>query len=448
MPPDAEGPAKLFSSPPFVRRHVQASGTSSPPLFGLKMTSFPRLRLIVLLSIVTPALCPADVQAARPESRPHTFVLNGETLAGAKARLAAGDLALKPALARLRKEADAALAMKPVSVMDKTRTPPSGSKHDYISQAPYFWPDPTKPDGLPYIRKDGQRNPEVDRGTDRPALGRMLGAVNTLALAYYFTNEPRYAEHAALLVRTWFLDPATRMNPHLDFGQYIPGINTGRGIGLIETAHLGQLCDDLALLDGCPTWTSDDARGFHDWLTAYFTWLTTSKNGRDEAAAENNHGTWYDAQAASIALTLGKTDAARAILSTGLKKRLEFEIEPDGSQPRELARTKSLSYSTMNLAAMFTNARLAGDIGLDWWQHASADGRSLHAALNYLAPYADPKKSWPKKDLIEGDRASIVALVAEGTQHWNDPVLANLLSRFGDEAENRSARWHLLLNVP
>src|SRR5581483_7819254 len=164
-----------------------------------------------------------------------------------------------------------------------------------------------------------------------------LSAVQTLSLAYYFTQNPAYAQQAARQVRTWFLDPATAMTPHFDFAQYIPGVNTGRGIGLIETAHLGGICDSLALLQGSGAWSDADARGFHDWIERYFTWLTTSKNGRDEAAAENNHGTWYDAQAAHLALFLGKNEVAKQILTTGLKKRLEFEIEPDGSQPREMA---------------------------------------------------------------------------------------------------------------
>lgn len=382
------------------------------------------------------------------ETAPAVFCFDGADLAGARARIEAGDNALAPALQRLRADADEALQMKPVSVMDKTRTPPSGNKHDYLSQAPYFWPDPTKPNGLPYLRKDGQRNPEVDRGTDRPALGRMFGAVNTLALAYYFTGHQPYAEHAAELVRTWFLDPATRMNPNFDFAQYIPGINNGRGIGLIEVSHFGHLCDDLTLIQSSGAWTKTDDTAFRAWLAQYFTWLTTSKNGRDEVTAQNNHGSWYDVQAASLAFYLGKDDVAKRILATGLEKRLEFEIEPDGTQPRELARTKSLGYSTMNLEALFTNARLAEHAGLDWWQHRGPAGQSLLGALRYLAPYADPAKRWPKKDIIAGDRGNVLALVAEGSQHWDDPEFKALVAKFGPSGGNAAARWRLLLNRP
>src|SRR5207245_6572822 len=121
------------------------------------------------------------------------------------------------------------------SVGDKGAAPPSGDKHDYMSQAPYFWPDPSKPGGVPYVRKDGERNPEINRITDHRAIDGLVANTQTLALAYYFGGDERYAAKAASLVRACFLEPATRMNPNLEYAQFIPGVNTGRGIGLIET---------------------------------------------------------------------------------------------------------------------------------------------------------------------------------------------------------------------
>ena len=405
--------------------------------------------LIFVLWLVTRISTAANAaDQSTPLGRPQVYSYSAENLVVARQRLEKGDAALQPALQQLRADAERALTVKPVSVMDKTRTPPSGDKHDYLSQAPYWWPDPAKPDGLPYIRRDGDRNPEVDRGTDKPTLVRMQSTVGTLALAYFFTHSEAYAAHAAKLLRIWFLDPATRMNPQLEFAQYIPGINSGRGIGIIETAHFGELCDAVALLAGSPAWSEADARGFRSWLNAYFQWLTTSKYGRDEAAAENNHGTWYDAQAAHLALALGKPETAKAILTAGLKKRLEFEIEPDGSQPREMARTKSLGYSTMNLEAMFTNARLAAHVGVDWWRHQSADGRSLRAALAYLTPYLDPTVKWRKQYLLEGDRGQILALAAEAAKRWDDAALRTLVEKHGTTPALQAARWHLLLNMP
>jgi len=388
----------------------------------------------------------AAVHAAEP--LPQVYSLHADALADARARLAKGDPALAPALARLREDADRALKLKPPSVMDKSRTPPSGDKHDYLSQAPYWWPDPSKPDGLPYIQHDGKHNPEADRGTDAPAWGRMASNAETLGLAYYFTHDEAYAAHAALLIRTWFINPATRMNPNVNFGQYIPGINEGRGIGLISFRAFTNVCNTLGLIAGSPAWTADDDKAFRQWLSAYFDWLMTSRNGRDEAHATNNHGTWFDVQAAEIALFLGQTDAARKILTEGLEKRLASQVMPDGSEPEELRRTKSLSYSLFDLQALTNLSVLAEHVNVDWWAYTTKDGRSLRAALRYLAPYADPAKPWIKNDLVPAGRSALLPLFAEALRHGDDPQFRELLAKFGNTDDQKSARWHLLLDFP
>jgi len=374
------------------------------------------------------------------------FSLSGQNLAAARARLAQGDATLTPALNRLRSDADLMLKLKPVSVMDKPRTPPSGNKHDYLSQAPYWWPNPAKPNGLPYLRHDGRHNPEADQGTDAAPWGHLAAIVETLGLAYYFTGHAPYAEQAVQFIRSWFLNPATRMNPHLRYAQYVPGRNEGRGAGILEMRHLTQVCDTLALIADSHAWTEADAQAFHAWLAEYFVWLTESVNGKEEAAAENNHGSWYDVQAAHLAFVLGKTDFAREILTAGLQKRLARQIEPDGRQPFELARTKSLGYSLFNLEALFNLARLGEHADVDWWGFTTKDGRSLRTALRYLAPYADPAKPWPKDDIAAASRADLLPLLAEALRHGGEPQWHTLLAKFGATPRQLPARWHLLLD--
>ena len=360
---------------------------------------------------------------------PHTFGLNAVGLVAARTQLAAGDERIAPSMALLRAEADHLLKLTPASVMDKTRTAASGDKHDYFSFAPYWWPNPKKADGLPYIRDDGRVNPDSKRGTDSGAFSRTCNAVETLGLAYWFTRDERYAQKAASLTRTWFLDAATRMNPSLEYAQAIPGINNGRGIGILEARHLSNLVDGLALIASSPAWSAADSTAMTAWLTTYYVWVTTSKNGREEAVAENNHGSWYDVQVVALALNLGRTADAKKILAQATTKRIQRQIEPDGRQPLELARTKSLDYSCFNLEALVRLACLGESVGIDLWSFSTPDGRNLRAALRLVAPYADPEKKWPKEDIKATDRARILPLLVEALRHGPDASLSAPLAQ-------------------
>ena len=60
----------------------------------------------------------------------------------------------------------------------------------------------------------------------------------TLGVAAWFFDDDPSAKQAARNLRVWFIDPETRMNPNLEHGQAIRGVNEGRGTGLIDTVSL------------------------------------------------------------------------------------------------------------------------------------------------------------------------------------------------------------------
>jgi hypothetical protein len=236
-------------------------------------------------------LCFAAVLGAAEPIRVYYAARPG-ALERSRALIAAGDETAKQAFKKLVADADKALLVGPPSVTAKAKVPPSGDKHDYLSLAPYFWPDPSKPDGLPYLRKDGQVNPESrDEAANDTLRMRLLGkSVETLGLAYHFTKDERYAAHAARMLRVWFLAPETRMNPHLRYAQAVAGKNDGRGTGILESRYVGFAADAAGLLQGSPAWTETDRKQFDQWLGVFLDWLLTSAPGKDEAAAKNNHG--------------------------------------------------------------------------------------------------------------------------------------------------------------
>jgi hypothetical protein len=321
------------------------------------------------------------------------FLLDSDYLRATRQRIRDGDKSLAPALAELERDAKLALSVGPFSVVEKTNLPPSGDKHDYMSIGPYFWPDPASSNGLPYVRHDGKRNP-ANRTSNRRDLGSLIGTVETLALAWYFTGDEGYARKSTQLLRTWFLDPATRMNPNFEFAQAIPGVNTGRGIGLIEMAGMATLIDSVGLLAGSKSWTDADQRGLQQWFTEFVQWMQESKNGRDEAAARNNHGTYYDLELTMFALFIGKNEIATNVLRAVAAKRIARQIEPDGREPLELARTNAWGYSVGNLRGLISLAQLGDKYGVDLWHYETSDGRSIRKALDCLIAFATGERDW------------------------------------------------------
>lgn len=333
-----------------------------------------------------------------------------------------------PALTALKQRADGALAFEPVSVMDKSMTPPSGDKHDYMSVGPYWWPDPEQPDGLPYIRRDGEVNPE--RHTyDNVPLSHLCDQVVQLAQAAYVFEHAPYARHAARLLRVWFLDPASRMNPHLDYGQAIPGRCTGRGIGIIDTAtRFPDLVDALQLLAGAADWSEADQEGMRAWMWAYLEWLLESEKGRDEAATHNNHAVYFDLQAVVLALYTGQAALARRILAEVPARRIETQIEPDGCQPHELARTKSRSYSLMNTLGFLRLARLGRHVDVDLWGYVGDEGRSIPRAVQWFIPYIRGEKRWTWQQIAPfEDPAAYRPMFLLAAAHAAEPVYRDIL---------------------
>lgn len=384
----------------------------------------------------------ASAASAEP---PRVFSVSPGVLPKIKARLATNDASLLPAFRKLTNDANRALSFTPLSVMEKPKAGASGDKHDYLSQAPYFWPDPAKPDGLPYLRKDGQRNPESgDTHSDAPRLARMADTAETLALAYYFTGHERYAAHGAKVLRVWFLNSATRMNPNFNQAQAIPGVNTGRGIGMIESRSLMPVCDAVGLLAGSTNWTKVDDEGMRAWLGKFLHWAQTSANGRDERVAKNNHGSWYDAQLAHYALFTGDTNLARQIIVSAQTNRIARQIKADGTQPLELARADSFSYSRFNLQALFEVATLGEHVGVDLWHFQTPLGASLRKALDFLLPYAEqPDKPWPYETGTKESR-SLDAVLRPAVKVYGDERLKALLEQ---NPSARNAREVLLISL-
>ncbi|MEU2421839.1 alginate lyase family protein [Streptomyces sp. NPDC007851] len=362
--------------------------------------------VLTALAALGAVLVPSAHATARVAAKaPDTAVLDGARLQRTRAELAHGDPRLRRAVQDLTARADAWLDQGPWTVVDKPRPAPGGDVHEYLSQAPYWWPTTTptadNPWGCPYVQRDGRRNPEVDSGTDRLDVEKVFDSTYDLSLAWYYTGRRAYAEKAGQVLRTWFLDPATRMNPNLDHAQFIPCKYDGRSIGIIDFSQsYTSVVDALAILGtGAPGWNAADRAGMRSWNTDFRDWLENSSFGKEEGAAANNHGTFYDMQLAALAYATGDRALAKQTVLDARAKRIDPQIAGDGSQPQELARTRSWHYSTFDLVAYTRLAAIGRHVGVNLWNYRGPDGQSLAGAVDYLLPAATGAAAWPHPEL-------------------------------------------------
>jgi hypothetical protein len=379
----------------------------------------------MLKSVFLSLLLFSTVALSQSADVPDVLLLNKDALRAARASYQKDRSRLSASLAAFLKKATKSLETKPVSVVDKEQLPPSGDKHDYFSLAPYWWPDPAKKDGLPYIRRDGEINPERYKIGDREKIGVLNESVYALSVAYFITGEEGFAGHAARLLRTWFLDPATRMNPNLNYSQAVKGQNQGRGTGIIDTHGFIRLIDGLILLEGSKHWTESDASGMKRWFEQYLLWLTESTNGKEEADARNNHGSTYDVQRICIALLVGKEEEARQVVREAGMRRIAVQIEPDGSQPLELVRTKSYNYSLLNLEALIHLAHLGDRLGMDLWSFQAPNGAGIRKAIDFLIPNALGEKEWKWKQITPPEYGRMIPILRIAAKKYGDPSYAS-----------------------
>lgn len=306
---------------------------------------------------------------------------------------------------RLIFEADRALACGAYSVTDKVAAAPSGDPHDYFHPAPYRWPNPNTSDGYPYVSRDGRRvpgtrlyEPDSDR-YDRTRLQLMLDDTTSLALAWRLTGQDDYAQHAARLIRTWFIDAETRMAPHLTYAQVLgrwPN-DTGANWGLIEMKDLYYFLDAVRLIERSGALNDVDQTALREWLRAYLEWLQTSEQGVAERLTKNNHGTCYDLQTASIAAFLGDAALLEKTFLTSRERILE-QFTATGEQPHEMTRTQTAHYCCFNLQCWANLATLAQACGHDLWSFEGTDGRGLARGLSWLLSHLDAN-DWPYEQI-------------------------------------------------
>jgi hypothetical protein len=300
--------------------------------------------------------------------------------------------------ARILKAASEYLSAKPETITSFPSDKSPGGLHDFFSQADYFWPNPKDPNG-PYIHRDGQSNPN-NFNEHRKAMIRLSIQMPALTAAWMLTGDGRYAQHAADHLRAWFITPATRMNPNLEYAQGVHGVSTGRNFGIIDTLHLVEVARAASLLQARAL-SAGDRAALLGWFTDYLHWLKTSERGIQERDTLNNHAVCWALQAAEFARLIGDSGTRAEVRQQWKTVFVPKQMAPNGSFPKELARTKPYSYSIFNfdVSAMLCQSLL--DSGEDLYEFRLPDGRGICKAAEFLFPYLADKSKWPYAKDVE-----------------------------------------------
>jgi hypothetical protein len=342
----------------------------------------------------------------------------------------------KAAEALLKKQvlAEAAWAMQqqPITITASSSPRSAGGKHDFFSEADYFWPNPQNPDG-PYINRDGMTNPD-NFVEHRKAMIRFSKIIGALASAYKITGDVKYVKQAVIHLKAWFIDEQTLMNPSLWFAQAVKGQFTGRNYGIIDTIHLMEVAQGVIVMEKAID--AKTVKYIKQWFAMYTEWLTTSKPGIQEKEVKNNHATCWAMQVASFAKLCNNQvvlDSLRARYKTILLPR---QMGTDGSFPLEMERTKPYGYSIFNLDAMTMLCQILSTPKDNLWNFETTDGKSIKKGISYLYPFVADKSKWALKPDV---------------MYWDNWPVAQPFLLFGADAYHENSwfnTWKILDHNP
>ncbi len=134
-----------------------------------------------------------------------------------------------------------------------------------------------------------------------------------------------------------------------------------------------------------------DAAAVKKWFAEYVRWMTTSSNGIQERDTTNNHAMCWDMQVTAFAKLTGNDELREYARNRYRTVLLPGQEVPDGSFPREMARTKPYGYSLFVLEAVSTICQID-----DLWHFDLPDGRGGEKAVAFMYRYIKDKSAWPK----------------------------------------------------
>ncbi|MGE3298774.1 MAG: alginate lyase family protein, partial [Porticoccaceae bacterium] len=404
-----------------------------------------RFAMVSLAALLLVCWGPARRGRAEEGGTARSFITSIDDLELSRQRYIAGDTLVRSVATTISGQANTYYGWGPYSVVPKSNIPPENippgfDPHDFLSFGDYWWPNPNTADGTPWIARDGFSNP-ANAGDIKP-LGDMANSVYLNSLAYYISGNEKYAQQSAEQLRTFFLDPDTKMNPNQYYALLIPGVSDGTADvpGMRNTMRM--VYDAAGLLEQSAAWSADDKAGFQDWTRGYLNFLFTSSEGAAQFKDPANHGSSFYELTALMNLYVGDDATAHQQLLRYMLELFPNQVNAFGTQVLEIQRADNLLYSTYHFGIMSDIASLMSNNfpDLDLWNYTAPNGASLRQAFDFLLPYWTGEEPWPyntgfnfpKQDQLFYFRQMLTAAAA-----WDDPDLYNLAMEHQSELYNR-----------
>jgi len=323
-----------------------------------------------------------------------TFIYNLDYLQVSKQAWQDGELWAVEAVSPLIKiaEADMTSGLYSVTKTFHLIPVPNATPNDFISIGAYYWPNPNTQNGLPYVKRPGHVNP--DAAGSLSELNPLSEAVNRLGLSYFFTGNEKYARRAGQLVRAFFINRNTKMNPNTEFGKIIPGVSNTGGFVVAGIGNaFRSLYEGLGLIESSKYWREEDKRHMQTWSKKFLNWMETTPKGQKEFRAKGNHGSNYDMIATLLSMYVDDTlQATRHVRN--YMNRIPKQFATDGMQPFEMHAVNNLMYSVYNLGVAANIANLGEKLGLDVWDVRGSGGGGMRRTTDFLLPYMNGTKTW------------------------------------------------------
>ena len=346
-------------------------------------------------------------------------------------------------------KADAAINITPPHITDDRAERSMGGPNDFYSDSDYWWPDPDKADGLPYIRRDGETNPD-NFNKHRASMRIMRTCVANLTAGYCISENEAYANKAVTFLREFFLDEETKMNPHMLYAQAVAGLHHGRAVGVIDTLHLIDVPVAIGRLKNSSAMTAEIYNGLRKWFEDYLHWMSTHEQGIQEMNARNNHGVCWNVQAAMFAKFTQNTEMLEFCKKRFVEVYFPNQMAQDGSFPHELARTKPYSYSCFIVDNMVNVINILSTKECNLWEFSLEDGRCIKQAVEFIVPYMEDISTWPyNKDVqyFEEFPAAMPFLLFAGVAFQREDYL-KLWAKLAKKPQGEEVRRNIAIRQP